>query len=61
VSLAVLAGWALVRFAFEKSFALPVASLLLLAAGVVALTVAAGIMGSGEVFRRSPLEVLRAE
>jgi putative ABC transport system permease protein len=61
VSLAALAGWALVRFAFEKSFALPVVSLLLLAGGVVALTVVVGLSGSGDVFRRSPLEVLRAE
>jgi putative ABC transport system permease protein len=55
------AGWALVRFVFEGSFALPGPSLLGLLAAVLALTVAVGLSGSTEVWRRPPLELLRAE
>ncbi len=55
------AAWALVRFGFDAGFALPLPSLLALAAGVVALTVVVGLLGSGDVLRRPPLEVLRAE
>jgi putative ABC transport system permease protein len=60
-ALAWAASWALVHFVFETDFAFPFASLLGLAAGVVALTLALGLLGSVEVFRRPPLEVLRAE
>jgi putative ABC transport system permease protein len=59
--LSIAAGWALVRFVFEGSFALPGAGLALLVALVVGLTVAVGLAGSAEVWRRPPLEVLRAE
>ncbi len=55
------AGWALVRFVFEGSFALPGPSLLGLLAAVLALTVAVGLSGSTEVWHRPPLELLRAE
>jgi putative ABC transport system permease protein len=55
------AGWALVRFGFDGHFSLPAASLAALALGVVAMTVVVGLMGSTEVLRRPPLEVLRAE
>ncbi len=61
VVLASVAGWALARFLFEGSFTLPVVPLTLLAAGVVALTVAVGLANSREVLRLPPLEVLRAE
>jgi putative ABC transport system permease protein len=59
--LASVAGWSLVRFAFAGRFVLPVLPLGALAAGVVGMTVAVGLWGSSEVFRRTPLEVLRAE
>ena len=59
--LATAASWALVRFVFEGSFALPAAELLALVASVVALTIAVGLSGSTEAWRRPPLEVLRAE
>jgi len=61
VLLSSLAGWALVRFVFDGRFALPVAELAALLASVLALTVAVGLAGSTEVWRRPPLEVLRAE
>ncbi len=59
--LATAAGWALVRFVFEGAFALPAQELLLLVASVVALTIVVGLAGSTEVWRRPPLEVLRAD
>jgi putative ABC transport system permease protein len=59
--LSAAAAWGLVRFAFDSRFALPLASLLALAAGVVALTIVVGLLGSIEVLRRPPLEVLRSE
>jgi putative ABC transport system permease protein len=55
------AGWALVRFVFEGSFALPGAELVALVGSVMALTIVVGLGGSTEVWRRPPLEVLRAE
>jgi putative ABC transport system permease protein len=62
VLLSSLAGWALVRFVFDGRFELPVAELAaLLLASVLALTVFVGLAGSTEVWRRPPLEVLRAE
>ena len=59
--LSAAAGWGLVRFAFDGRFALPLPPLLTLAAGVVALTIVVGLLGSIEVLRRPPLEVLRSE
>jgi putative ABC transport system permease protein len=61
VLLSTVAGWALVRFVFEGSFALPGPSLLGLVLAIVALTILVGLSGSTEVWRRPPLEVLRAE
>jgi len=61
ILLSTAAAWALVRFVFEGSFALPGPSLLGLLAAIVALTIAVGLSGSTEVWRRPPLEVLRAE
>ena len=61
VLLSSLAGWALVRFVFDGRFALPLFELALLLVSVLALTVAVGLAGSTEVWRRPPLEVLRAE
>ena len=59
--LSIAAGWALVRFVFDAPFALPGAALLSLVASILALTIAVGLLGSTEVWRRPPLEVLRAE
>ena len=61
ILLSTLAGWALVRFVFGGAFALPGPALLVLLLGVLALTIVVGLLGSTEVWRRPPLEVLRAE
>ncbi len=61
IVLSAAAAWALLRFGFEAGFAFPWPALVALAGGVVALTVAVGLLGSVEVLRRPPLEVLRAE
>ncbi|HQR17644.1 MAG TPA: FtsX-like permease family protein [Gemmatimonadales bacterium] len=54
-------GWALAHWLFETRFAVPPAPLLVLAAGVVALTAGIGIWSSAELFRRTPLDALRTE
>jgi putative ABC transport system permease protein len=59
--LAGVASYALVRLRFDTPFSLPLLALGGLGVLVVALTVAVGLFGSTEVFRRAPLEVLRAE
>jgi putative ABC transport system permease protein len=59
--LATLAGWALMRFGFEGSFALPLLPLAGFGVVVIALTIALGALGSADMFRRTPLEVLRSE
>ena len=61
LALAVAAGWALVRFVFEARFTAPVIPLLTLSLSVVALTVGVGLLSSLDLFRRTPLAVLRAE
>jgi putative ABC transport system permease protein len=61
LGLATLGGWALVRFFFESRFAVPLAPLAALGLGVVALTLFVGLWGSADVYRRTPVEVLRAE
>jgi len=61
ILLSTLAGWALVRFVFGGAFALPGPELLALLLGILALTIVVGLLGSTEVWRRPPLEVLRAE
>ena len=59
--LAVGSGWALAHWLFETKFALPAGPMLLLAAGVVALTVGVGLWSSIDLFRRTPLDALRNE
>jgi len=61
MALAAGAAWALVHFTFDSRFTLPGLGLLGLGAAVVALTVTVGLFGSTDLFRRPPLEVLRAE
>jgi putative ABC transport system permease protein len=61
ILLSSLSAWALTRFVFEGSFALPGPSLLALLLAVLVLTVVVGLAGSTELWRRPPLEVLRDE
>jgi putative ABC transport system permease protein len=61
ILLSSLAAWALTRFVFDGSFALPGPSLLALLLAILGLTMIVGLAGSTEVWRRPPLEVLRAE
>jgi putative ABC transport system permease protein len=61
VVLALAAAWALARFLFEGDFVPALLPLAGLVAAVVGLTVAVGLLNSGDVLRRPPLEVLRAE
>jgi putative ABC transport system permease protein len=59
--LSVGAGWALATWLFGVPFAVPIAGLVLLALGVSALTAALGALASREVFRSTPLELIREE
>jgi putative ABC transport system permease protein len=59
--LSAAAAWALAKWVFEGRFSPQPLSLALLVLGVVALTVAVGLLNSREVIRRTPLEVLRGE
>jgi putative ABC transport system permease protein len=59
--LAAIAGWALVHFVFEIPFAIPWTGFAGLALVLVGLTVATGLWSSLEVFRKTPMEVLRVE
>ncbi len=59
--LATAAAWALVRFVFDSAFTVPWGAFSLLAAAILAVTTLTGLWNSGEVLRRTPLEVLRTE
>ena len=59
VVLASIATWAITKWIFESSFAVPILALAGLAASVVALTLIVGFWNSLEVVNRTPLEVLR--
>lgn len=59
--LSAAAAWALARWVFEGRFSPQPGPLAALVLGVVALTVAVGLINSREVIRRTPLEVLRGE
>ncbi|MEE8477901.1 MAG: FtsX-like permease family protein, partial [Gemmatimonadales bacterium] len=61
VGLSTVAGWAITRFVFESDFTIPVPELAGLTAVLVGVTVIVGLWNSMEVFRATPLEVLRAE
>jgi putative ABC transport system permease protein len=60
-TLAGTAGWALSRWVFESSFALPALPMLALALALATLTTVVGLWSSIDVLKRPPLEVLRAE
>jgi putative ABC transport system permease protein len=59
--LAVTASGLLVRFAFQLPFTLDAGIVLGIWAGVTALTVTTGLLGSRDLLRRPPLPVLRGE
>jgi putative ABC transport system permease protein len=61
VVLASFAGWALFHWVFEVSYQLPVLSLGVLTVGLIGITLAIGLWNSGEVLKKTPLEVLRQE
>jgi putative ABC transport system permease protein len=61
ILLSSLAAGALVHLVFDATFAFPGPALLGLLAAVLGLTIAVGLSGSTEVWRRPPLEVLRTE
>jgi putative ABC transport system permease protein len=61
VALATAAGWALTKYVFEVPFSMPWIEFALLVIGMVLLTVLTGLWTGADVFRRTPLEVLRAE
>ena len=61
LGLSAAAGFGLVRFTFESRFTFPLEGMLALAGAVVAGTVLVGLLGSREVFRHPPLQVLREE
>ena len=54
-------GWALMKWIFKVPFTVPWSAFGILALTMVGLTVVTGIWNSLDVFRRPPLEVLRAE
>lgn len=58
---ALAAGWALSRWLFRVSFAVPPLPLLALGAGVTLLAAVVGVWASREVFRRTPMEAIREE
>lgn len=55
------AGWLIMHRVFDLTFRFPVAPLTALAAGVLGLTVLVGLWNSTEVFRKTPMELLRSE
>jgi putative ABC transport system permease protein len=59
--LATAAGFGLAHWVFDIPFVVPVAALVLLAFGLVALTTGVGLWNSLEVLQRPPLEVLRSD
>jgi putative ABC transport system permease protein len=59
VVLATAAGWALVRWVFKLPFAAVLVWPAAIAIGMTLLTVAIGLLGAREVFRRTPMEALR--
>lgn len=59
VGLSVAGGWAMMRYVFELRFALPALPLAAVLAVTACLVAVVGVTASGEVFRRTAMEVLR--
>lgn len=60
--LAVVAGWALARWVFDgMEYGVPVTPLVVLGGLLMALAAGIGVWASREVFRQTPLEMLREE
>jgi putative ABC transport system permease protein len=59
--LATLGGWAIMKWVFELPFTVPWAAFAALAAALVLLPVLTGFWSTMDLFRRTPMEVLRAE
>jgi putative ABC transport system permease protein len=59
ITLAVVAGWLLIRFLFELEFRMPAGPLFVLWLGVAALTTAIGLASNRKVMRKPPLAVIR--
>jgi putative ABC transport system permease protein len=59
--LALGGAWALAWYVFEAVYVPDMGSVALLLAGVVGITMAIGLFNSREIYRKSPLEVLRAD
>lgn len=59
--LSVAGGWALMKWVFEVPFTVPWRGFGILALTMVGLTIATGLWNSLDVFRRPPLETLRAD
>jgi putative ABC transport system permease protein len=61
VVLSFAGAWALLKFAFESSFAPAFVPALLIAMACAALAVLIGLLGSRDVFSETPISALRAE
>jgi putative ABC transport system permease protein len=59
--LSTIGGWALMKWIFEVPFTVPWQAFGILALTMIGLTIVTGLWNSLDVFRRPPLEVLRAE
>ena len=59
--LATAGGWAIMKWVFELPFTVPWGAFAGLAAALVAMPVLTGFWSTADLFRRTPMEVLRAE
>ncbi len=60
-ALAMAAGWALAKWLFDVEFAVPVLTLVGLFAATATIALGVGLLASREVYRRTPLDAIRAE
>ncbi len=61
IGLSTIAAWSIMHFVFETGFTLPALELAGLTVALVGITVVVGLWNSTEIFRATPLAVLRAE
>jgi putative ABC transport system permease protein len=61
MALSTIGGWALMKWIFEVPFTVPWKAFGILGLTMIGLTIVTGLWNSLDVFRRPPLEVLRAE